>query len=127
MQTSAPKFTTLVTVAATDVLCVLIFVMLGRRSHAEASSLLGFLNTAWPFLTGLGLGWGLVYRWRAPQDIFPAGIIIWISTVTCAMILRVLVGQGTALSFIVVASVFTGLFLLGWRALSKLSRGKTRG
>jgi hypothetical protein len=37
------------------------------------------------------------------------------------MVLRVVSGQGTAIAFIVVALVFLGLFLLGWRVLARLS------
>jgi hypothetical protein len=36
------------------------------------------------------------------------------------MILRVLSGQGTQFSFIVVATLVLGAFLLGWRALAPL-------
>ncbi len=39
--------------AVVDVLLVLIFAALGRRSHEEASTIGGLLTTAWPFLTGL--------------------------------------------------------------------------
>ncbi|WP_203433065.1 DUF3054 family protein [Jiangella asiatica] len=31
-------------------------------------------------------------------------------------------GQGTAVSFVVVATVFLGLFLLGWRVLARQFR-----
>jgi FtsH-binding integral membrane protein len=44
----------------------------------------------------------------------------WLGTVALGMVLRVVAGQGTAVAFIVVALVFLGLFLLGWRALARL-------
>jgi hypothetical protein len=37
------------------------------------------------------------------------------------MVLRVVAGQGTAAAFIVVALAFLGLFLLGWRLLTRLA------
>ena len=37
------------------------------------------------------------------------------------MVFRVVSGQGTAPAFVGVALAFLGLFLLGWRMLSRLS------
>ncbi|SNS07300.1 Protein of unknown function [Actinomadura mexicana] len=77
----------------------------------------GFLTTAWPFLAGLGVGWGLLRAWRRPEGILPVGVGVWVSTVAVGMVLRVLGGQGTALAFVIVASVFLGVALVGWRLL----------
>ncbi|MER2203614.1 MAG: DUF3054 domain-containing protein, partial [Rhodococcus sp. (in: high G+C Gram-positive bacteria)] len=52
--------------------------------------------------------------------LLPTGIVVWLSTVVIGMILRVLSGQGTQFSFIVVATLVLGAFLLGWRALAPL-------
>jgi membrane protein implicated in regulation of membrane protease activity len=49
----------------------------------------------------------------------PSGIAVWLSTVAVGMVLRVVAGQGTAVSFIIVALCFLGLFLLGWRLLAR--------
>ncbi|MEU9866425.1 DUF3054 domain-containing protein [Actinomadura verrucosospora] len=106
--------------AVADVLCVLVFVAIGRASHEEAASLGGFLSTAWPFLVGLGVGWGLLRAWRRPEEVFPAGVGIWVSSVAVGMVLRVVSGQGTALAFVIVASVFLGAALLGWRVAARL-------
>jgi Protein of unknown function (DUF3054) len=38
------------------------------------------------------------------------------------MLLRVATGAGTAFSFVVVATLVLGVFLLGWRALAALAR-----
>jgi len=38
------------------------------------------------------------------------------------MALRVVSGQGTAVAFIVVATVFTALLLLGWRLVARMVR-----
>ncbi|GAA4344398.1 DUF3054 domain-containing protein [Actinomadura sp. NPDC048955] len=103
-----------------DVLCVLVFVAIGRASHEEAASLGGFLTTAWPFLAGLGVGWGLLRAWRRPEGVWPVGVGVWVSTVTAGMLLRVLAGQGTALAFVIVACVFLGAALLGWRLVARL-------
>jgi hypothetical protein len=45
----------------------------------------------------------------------------WLGTVALGMALRVVSGQGTAVSFVIVALIFLGLFLLGWRLLARLA------
>jgi len=104
-----------------DICCVLVFVAIGRASHTKGEALAGIASTAWPFLCGLGAGWIAARAWRYPLALRPAGIVIWLCTVTLGMILRVVSGQGTAAAFIVVALAFLGLFLLGWRLLTRLT------
>ena len=101
-----------------DVVLVLVFAGVGRASHDEAGPVLGVLLTAWPFLVGTGLGWAVVrvVRREWPLDVGP-GVTVWFATVLVGMLLRHAVGSGTAVSFVVVASVVLALFLLGWRAL----------
>jgi len=102
-----------------DVLCVLVFVVIGRASHADGESLGGIASTAWPFLCGLGAGWAAARAWRRPLGLVPAGLGAWLGTVAVGMVLRVVAGQGTAAAFIVVALAFLGLFLLGWRVVAR--------
>ena len=110
--------------AVVDLILVVIFCAIGRRSHDEASVLTGLAHTAWPFVIGAVVGWaGTWALYREKFDaylIVPTGIIVWVSTVVVGMILRVVSSQGTAFSFIVVASTVLAVFLLGWRALAKL-------
>lgn len=105
--------------AVVDVVAVVVFIAIGRRSHDESGSITGFLTSLWPFLAGLVVGWAIaaaVTRSRfTPAALVPAGVIVWISTVVIGMLLRVASGQGTALSFCIVASVATAVLLLGWR------------
>jgi hypothetical protein len=100
-----------------DVLCVVVFVATGRSSHAEGLSVLGVLQTAGPFLAGLGLGWVVARAWR---DRWPLrwrdGLLVWAAAVVGGMVLRDVLGQGTAPSFVVVAAVVLGVLLVGWRA-----------
>jgi Protein of unknown function (DUF3054) len=103
-----------------DVLCVLVFVVIGRASHTQGETLAGIASTSWPFLCGLGIGWAASRAWRRPLALRPAGLAAWLCTVAFGMILRVVSGQGTAVAFIVVALAFLGLFLLGWRVLARL-------
>jgi hypothetical protein len=105
--------------AVLDVFCVLIFVVIGRASHAKGESLAGIASTSWPFLAGLAVGWLAVRAWRRPADLLPAGVSAWLGTVAVGMILRVVSGQGTAFAFICVALAFLGLFELGWRLTAR--------
>lgn len=104
-----------------DVVLVIVFCAIGRSSHDEANALTGLLTTAWPFLCGLALGWianEALYRNKSiPASVVPAGIVIWLCTLVGGMLLRVVSGQGTAFSFILVAGTVLALFLLGWRAI----------
>jgi hypothetical protein len=105
-----------VSAALLDVGCVLAFVIIGRASHTKGESLAGITSTAWPFLTGLALGWVATRAWRNPLALAPAGLGAWLGTVAVGMILRVVSGQGTAFAFICVALASLALFLEGWRA-----------
>jgi hypothetical protein len=106
--------------AALDVASVLVFVVIGRASHNHGESVPGVASTAWPFLAGLAAGWAAARAWRRPMALVPSGIAAWLGTVAVGMVLRVVAGQGTAVSFIIVALCFLGLFLLGWRLLARI-------
>ncbi|MCC8927880.1 DUF3054 domain-containing protein [Rhodococcus sp. BGS-1C] len=110
--------------AVVDLVLVVVFCAIGRRSHDEANAVAGLATTAWPFVTGAVVGW--VATWALYRDKFdaylivPTGIVVWVSTVAVGMILRVVSGQGTAFSFVLVASTVLAIFLFGWRALARL-------
>lgn len=97
-----------------DLLAVLIFAAFGRASHEE--SVLGAPLTALPFWIGLGAGWWLVRSrsGRSPIEVGP-GVTVWVTTLVLGMLLRVITGQGTALAFVVVATLVLGVLLVGWR------------
>ena len=103
-----------------DCCCVLLFVIIGRASHAKGESLAGIASTAWPFLAGLAIGWVATRAWRQPLALAPAGIGAWLGAAGLGMVLRVVSGQGTAFAFVLVALAFLGLFLLGWRVTARL-------
>lgn len=104
--------------AGLDVLVVAVFTLIGRRSHAEPLDPAGWWDTAWPFLAGLAIGWSVVaLSSRAWPTRLWHGVTVWIATVFGGMALRDMVGQGTALPFVVVATIFLGVTLVGWRLL----------
>ena len=115
-----------VTALAADVVCVLLFCAVGRRSHAEGVTVEGVAGTAWPFLTGTAVGWLVSRGWRSPTAVTPTGVVVWLCTVAVGMLLRKASSQGVAVSFIVVASLVTALLLLGWRAGATLVGGRRR-
>jgi hypothetical protein len=106
---------------ALDTALICLFAAIGRRSHAESGAVLSVVTTAWPFLTGMAVGWLvclLTFR-RIPLEVRD-GIPVWICAVAFGMLLRALTGAGTAFSFVVVATLFLGAMLLGWRAIRML-------
>lgn len=106
----------------TDVLCVIVFATVGRRSHAEGLTVTGIAQTAWPFLVGTGVGWLLIGWWRRPFTVLPVGVVVWVCTVVVGMVLRKATSAGVSASFVVVASVSTAVLLLGWRAAAAFFR-----
>jgi hypothetical protein len=100
---------------AVDVICILLFAIIGRSSHAESGDLSGVVHTAWPFLAGCLLGLLVSRSWRAPVSM-PTGIIVWVCTVAGGIILRLLSGSTAQWPFIIVASITLGVMLVGWRA-----------
>ena len=94
----------------------IVFVPIGRRSHDERPALGGMLETAAPFVIGLGVGWLIVRAWRSPMAIV-TGLVIWPMTIVVGMIvpqhdLRPRHGRRVRDR----GHVFLGLCLVGWRA-----------
>ena len=116
---------------ALDVAFVVLFAAVGRASHergylpltGEGDALRGVLLTAWPFVAGAVVGWVLVRllsrRW--PVDVGP-GISVVLCTVLVGMLLRVVTGQGTAPTFVLVATLVLAVLLLGWRFVASRVR-----
>lgn len=98
-----------------DVVLVVVFAVLGARTHHDgALSVDAVADVAWPFLVGLGLVHALH---RVPLSV-RFGLFAWASTVIVGMVLRQLTGDGTAFAFIVVATLFNLVTLVGWRLVS---------
>jgi hypothetical protein len=108
----------LVTAVVLDLCCVMAFVMIGRAGHSEGETIAGIATTAWPFLSGLLIGWAATRGWRRPAALVSTGVGVWLVTVAVGMALRVVSGQGTAVTFVLVALVFLGLVMFGWRAVA---------
>lgn len=112
--------------ALADVLCVLLFCAIGRRSHAEGVTVSGVAQTAWPFLAGAGVGWLVSRGWRQPLALVPTGVTVWICTIAVGMLLRKANSGVVAVTFVIVASAVTAVLLLGWRGVAALLVSRRR-
>ena len=76
-------------------------------------------------LIGAAVAWAASVRlWRPPTS-WRLGLAVWLGTLVIGMILRRTVfDKGTAPSFVVVATLFLGLFLLGWRLVARWVTGR---
>ena len=108
--------------AVADVVTVVVFVAIGRRNHDDDVDAIGVLEVATPFLIALALVWSVLsvaQRRRSPID--PAwGASVWVGTLILGMVLRkFLFDDGTATAFVIVATVFLGTGMNGWRAIAR--------
>jgi hypothetical protein len=118
-----------------DTACVAGFVLLGRFSHREGGAVTGYLAVLWPFLVGLAAGWvalsvaARVARREPAPETLRAGLVVLVATVGVGMaVRRTLTDGGTPVSFVVVATVFLALFLLGRRVVgSRVAARRGRG
>ena len=110
--------------ALADTASILAFALLARVAHNSPElplNFVGWLDTAWPFLTGIILGWlvNLAAKWN-PSKVAPGGVAVWlIAVVTGLGIWGVRHAAFPHWSFIMVAGSMSALFLLGWRGLAK--------
>lgn len=113
--------------AVLDIALIVAFAAIGRASHSEAQPVLESLTVAWPFLAGAAVGWAIALGplGRLPSSLL-AGVPVWLGSVAVGMVLRVLTGRGIALSFVIVATLVLGFFLLGWRAILQVWERRSR-
>jgi lipopolysaccharide export LptBFGC system permease protein LptF len=109
-----------------DLAATLLFVSVGRSSHQGDPGLPGLLVTWWPFAIALILGWLGTVAWKRPFGILWPGAGIALVTVAGGMLLRAASGQGTAVPFLIVATLSLLLLLVGWRAAVGLWRRSRR-
>lgn len=126
MTTDSPPRARALAAFTADLTFVALFAAVGRRNHAEGLSIGGVVETAWPFVAGTVIGWLISRAWRRPTAVVPTGITIWVCAVAVGMLLRKATSEGTAASFITVATLTIGLLLLGWRAAVTRVSGRRR-
>ena len=105
-----------------DVFSVLLFVAVGRRNHDESASVSGVIEVALPFLIALVLGWLVTRAWRTPHAL-TTGVVIWLTTVVGGLLMRnLLFNRGTALPFIIVATLVLGALIAVRRLIVRVIR-----
>ncbi len=110
---------------AIDVVAVVLFVAIGRRSHDESGSVVaGALGVAAPFLIGAAAGWLVARAWRRPMAVATGGRI-WATTVIVGLVLRRTVfDRGVAFAFVIVATITLAIFVIGWRLAAQQINGR---
>ena len=110
-----------------DLVLVGVFAVIGRLSHYGSLSLEGWWTTAWPFLGGTVMAWVVLLISRRSPATVAAGAIVWMVTLAGGMMLRMASDEGTALPFVVVATlVLAALLALPRVAHYALRRGSQR-
>jgi hypothetical protein len=106
-----------------DLVAVLVFCAVGRASHQEDATIVGYLTTLWPFAVALVVAHALVAATRRlrPEGFAAAGIV-WAVVVGLGMLLRAASGQGTALAFVIVTAITLAVFFSFWRLVLLLVR-----
>ena len=102
-----------------DAVAVVAFVVIGRRSHDEADTLAGVIDTAAPFLIGLVGAWLVLASWRPPTAVVVGPLVAMLTAGFGLVLRRVVFEEGTATSFVVVTLVFLTAAMTGWRVVHR--------
>ena len=102
-----------------DVAVVMLFVLIGRNEHNSGSQFVDYLSTVGPFLMAIAVAWCSPQVRRSPASA-RSGLIVWGSVIILGLMFRrIIFGDGTAFPFVVVATIFNGVFLQSWRFLAR--------
>jgi len=111
---------------AGDVAVLVVFVLVGRRSHHEDAGVAGFLRVWWPFAVALGAAWIVTGLWKAPLA-WVRAVAACLITVALGMALRITVqDREFKVAFTIVTLLFVGAGMLGWRAVVRWRRARVR-
>jgi hypothetical protein len=115
---------------AGDLIALLVFAAIGRRSHGEAAGLAALAEiatTAAPFIGGWLIAAPLLGAYRKELVADPAGIakrtaLAWLVALPIGALLRALmIGRWSPPSFYVVTFLVVLVLLCGWRAAFALA------
>jgi hypothetical protein len=105
-----------------DIVCVMTLVIIGTRNHDTDTGVSGIMYVAAPFLIAT-LASRVLPDVRRSVGSLNAGVQVWVTVVVLGMILRnAAFDRGTAAAFVIVATVFLGITMNGWRAISERRR-----
>lgn len=105
-----------------DIVAILAFAIFARMAHkSEPFTALNVLNTWWPFAVGVCVAWGFFALSKRQGASLASGVIVWACTVFAGLgHWAVEHGRAPHYSFIIVATVMSGLLLLGWRGIDRV-------
>lgn len=112
-----------------DILAIALFALFARMAHQSEDmplNFLGWLSTLWPFLIGLVLSWVLILalKWEG-RRLVPAGVSAWIITVVVGLVIwSIRNGAIPHWSFIMVATIMSGILMFAWRGLAAWGKRK---
>lgn len=119
----SPHGRTVVLAAFLDTTTIVVFVILGRRTHDSGDAITGTIATAAPFLLGLAVAWVATRAWRVPMRPM-TGVAVWIITMVVGIAARITIFERTAATaFVVVAAAVTAAGLIGWRLIARSIAG----
>lgn len=99
---------------------MVLFVAIGRRNHGEGVAIDGIATVAAPFLIALVVAWLASRAWKTPGSL-RTSVIVWLITVFGGLELRRFVFEsGTAMPFVIVATLVLGAFIVGGRYVLNL-------
>lgn len=104
-----------------DLVLVAVFAVIGRLSHYGSLTIGGWWQTAWPFLAGTFVAWVLLRLLHRHSAAITSGVVVWSVTLVAGMVLRQTSGQGTALPFVIVATLTLGVLLVLPRVVARFS------
>lgn len=114
-----------------DVIAIALFALFARIAHQTEEmplNAMGWLSTWWPFLLGVGASWLAIIGLKLDgHRVFPAGLLTWVVTVVVGLVIWGIRNAAVPhWSFILVATIMSGLLLLGWRAVARVGARKNR-
>ncbi|PRQ11852.1 DUF3054 domain-containing protein [Corynebacterium sp. 13CS0277] len=111
---------------ALDAAAVALFALLARIAHNTPEmplSVGGWFGTMLPFLAGTLAIYLLLPQVRRAPARLGSGVAVWLGTAVAGLsIWGVRHGHVPHISFIIVATVTSGLLLLGWRGVAAVRR-----
>ncbi len=100
-----------------DLLCIVVFVALGKENHGVHRGVGWFFNVWWPLAVGLIVG-ALITRLYTAEGRWPLRLVVTIAiTVLIGGPLRTLTGRVMYSVFTLVAFAMLNLLTFGWRLL----------
>ena len=100
---------------------VVAFAVVGRQDHGYDSGLADYARVATPFLIGAAASGVALRGWEKLEP--RTGAALALGTVAIGMLARRFIwGDGTALTFIIVATAFMLTGMVGWRFVAGLLR-----